>query len=63
MDKDYPAIQRLNSCVSAEDMANICDMKGDDDLQAYRISEDRVLAWLRQKVISKQSTVRWIHVV
>lgn len=50
MDKDYPAIQRLTNCVSDEEMTDLCDVRGDKDFQAYRINDNRVLAWLRQKV-------------
>ena len=51
MDDSYPSIQRVSLCVSAEDMTNVCDMKGDDDLQVFRINEEKLLAWLQRKVM------------
>ena len=50
MDEKHPAVNRLSNCVGQEEMTVICDCKGDDDLQVFRINEDKVIAWLKTKV-------------
>ena len=29
----------------------MCDCKGDDDLQVYRLNNDKAIAWLKGKVM------------
>ncbi|XP_031554878.1 ribonuclease H2 subunit B-like [Actinia tenebrosa] len=50
MDDDYPAVSSLSMCVSSDVLSNVCDCKGNDDLQAYRLNEDKLIAWLKTKV-------------
>ncbi len=35
-----------------EEILNICDVKGDDDLQVYRLNNDKAIAWLKAKVLN-----------
>lgn len=52
MDNKYPSIGLLSSCINSDTLTNVCDCKGDDDLQAYRLNEDKLIAWLKTKVNS-----------
>lgn len=54
MDDNYPAVSNLSMCVSSDTLSNVCDCKGDDDLQAYRLNEDKLIAWLKTKVTLKE---------
>ncbi|KAK3699391.1 hypothetical protein QZH41_018562, partial [Actinostola sp. cb2023] len=50
MDDKYPSISQLLSCMNSDTLSSVCDCKGDDDLQAYRLNEDKLTAWLKAKV-------------
>jgi len=51
LDESHPSISRLTGCLTSEEILNICDVKGDDDLQVYRLNNDKAIAWLKAKVI------------
>ncbi|XP_078379595.1 ribonuclease H2 subunit B-like isoform X1 [Oculina patagonica] len=50
LDEGHPSISRLTGCLTSEEILNICDIKGDDDLQVYRLNNDKAIAWLKTKV-------------
>ncbi|XP_041358791.1 ribonuclease H2 subunit B-like [Gigantopelta aegis] len=50
VDADYPECIRLHSCSGLDELHQITDVKGHDDIQAYRYSKDKTLSWLRLKV-------------
>ncbi|KAJ7378015.1 Ribonuclease H2 subunit B [Desmophyllum pertusum] len=50
VDEGHPSISRLTGCLTTEEILNICDVKGDDDLQVYRLNNDKAIAWLKVKV-------------
>jgi len=50
LDEGHPSISRLTGCLTSEETLNICDVKVDDDLQVYRLNNDKVIAWLKAKV-------------
>ena len=50
MDEKHPSISQLTDCLSSSELLNICDIKGDDELQVYRLNNDKAVAWLKTKV-------------
>lgn len=50
VDERHPPISILTDCLSPDELLNICDVKGDDDLQAYRLNDEKTIAWLKLKV-------------
>ena len=52
LDESHPSINRLTGCLTSEEILNICDVKGDDDLQVYRLNNDKAMAWLKAKVMT-----------
>ena len=50
MDESHPSVSALIGCLSSDELLNICDTKGDDDLQVYRLNSDKAVAWLKAKV-------------
>ena len=59
MDEKHPSISQLTDCLCSSELLNICDIKGDDDLQVYRLNNDKAIAWLKTKV---QITSSWSKV-
>lgn len=51
LDEGHPSISRLTGCLTSDEILNICDVKGDDDFQAYRLNNDKAIAWLKAKVL------------
>ena len=51
LDEGHPSISRLTGCLTSEEILNICDVKDDDDFQAYRLNNDKAVAWLKAKVL------------
>lgn len=50
VDESHPSVSALTGCLSSDELLNICDAKGDDDLQVYRLNSDKTVAWLKAKV-------------
>jgi len=50
MDEGHPSVSMLTGCLTSDELLNICDIKGDDDLQVYRLNNDKTIAWLKAKV-------------
>ena len=50
MDDEHPSICRLTGCLRSDEILNICDVKGDDDLQVFRLDKEKTIAWLKTKV-------------
>ncbi|XP_073256562.1 ribonuclease H2 subunit B-like [Porites lutea] len=50
VDEKHPCIGTLTGCISPDELLNICDVKEDDDLQVYRLNNDKTIAWLKTKV-------------
>ncbi|XP_056004979.1 ribonuclease H2 subunit B-like [Ostrea edulis] len=48
-DSDYPECHRLVNTSGTSELHHIADIKGSDDLQAYRYSEEKSLSWLQSK--------------
>lgn len=50
LDDEHPPVCRLTGCLRSDEILNICDVKGDDDLQVFRLNNDKTTAWLKAKV-------------
>ena len=50
MDDEHPSICRLTGCLRSDEILNICNVKGDDDLQVFRLDKEKTIAWLKTKV-------------
>ncbi|CAH3120028.1 unnamed protein product [Pocillopora meandrina] len=50
LDDEHPSICRLTGCLRSDEILNICDVKGDDDLQVFRLDKEKTIAWLKTKV-------------
>ncbi|EDV21233.1 uncharacterized protein TRIADDRAFT_60250 [Trichoplax adhaerens] len=50
MDDKFPSCSRLYDCVSANDLAKVCECKGSEDLFAYRLSTDKLIGWIQRKI-------------
>ncbi|KAK3095760.1 hypothetical protein FSP39_018686 [Pinctada imbricata] len=48
-DEDYPECNRLTSTKGMSELHNIADVKGSDDLEAFRYNEEKTLTWLQCK--------------
>ncbi|XP_061184325.1 ribonuclease H2 subunit B-like [Saccostrea echinata] len=49
-DPDFPECSRLVNTSGTSELHNITDIKGSDDLQAYRYNEEKLLSWLQSKI-------------
>lgn len=49
-DNNYPQCHRLLDCGGLSELERCCDVKGDDDLKAYRYNKEKALDWLKAKV-------------
>ena len=49
-DTGHRHLGKLSKCISNEDIELLCDTKGDDDIFACKLNEDKVTSWLKTKV-------------
>ena len=50
-DNNHQHIGKLAKCISFEDLALLCDTKGQDDIQVCKLNEEKVSDWLKTKVV------------
>ena len=46
----HSGVSQLESCLSCSQLEELCDRKGPVDLSAYKLSTEKLLGWLAQKV-------------
>lgn len=49
VDEEYSNCHRLQCCCLQDELENVSDTKGSDDLRAYRYNKDKTLSWLKLK--------------
>ena len=49
-DEHSPGMRQLESCLSHNQLLNICDSKGSDDLIVYKGNLEKITQWLTKKV-------------
>jgi len=49
-DDEHSSIRHLEPCLSNEALMHVCTCKGSDDMIAYKLDKDRVVAWLSLKI-------------
>ena len=51
MDEKYPLLMlQLESCLTRQNLLNVCLCKGDDEYLVYKADEEKILQWLARKV-------------
>ncbi|KAK3925836.1 Ribonuclease H2 subunit B [Frankliniella fusca] len=48
-DEQYPETNRLLKCLGMKNLSVIADQKGDEDLNAYKFNEEKLMKWLAKK--------------
>ncbi|XP_052782366.1 ribonuclease H2 subunit B-like [Mya arenaria] len=49
IDEDFPECERLITACKSQDLHHVSEVKGDDDLMAYKYSQEKTLSWLKLK--------------
>ena len=49
LDDQFPETRRLLKCAGLKNLSQIADRKGDEDLNAYKYNEEKLMTWLEKK--------------
>ena len=61
-DDEHSSIRHLEPCLSNQALMHVCTCKGSDDMIAYKLDKDRVVAWLSLKVMIISTSLYEAHV-